>query len=363
VCVPWGVVVCGLDDTSERRRGDHMNATGSYRDPVRSSPSPVVKVSGLRGRRCLRRPPIPWAPRVWALPLMTVRWPSERFYERRGRRARTVVERARQMIQVVVRWWPGREVVLVAASRDAALEWLDHVKQWSRASWITRRRLEAALDDPPPRREPRQQGRPRLTGKRRATLEAVLTADETPWTKLTVDQWDGDGPRAVDVCTDTAVWYHAGTPPVPLRWVLMRDPQGAFKPQALVSTYLAQTPAHMLTWLVRRGTLEVTCEEARAHVGMETPRQGHERAIGRTTPVWLSLYAIITLTAHLLIHTGANGVRSTAWHPKTRPTCADAMALGRRHVWDHLSCSMSQQDIAMRKIPHTLLERFTEALC
>ena len=24
VCVPWGVVVCGLDDTIERRRGDHI---------------------------------------------------------------------------------------------------------------------------------------------------------------------------------------------------------------------------------------------------------------------------------------------------------------------------------------------------
>ena len=93
------------------------------------------------------------------------------------------------MIQVVVRWWPGREVVFVADSRDAALEWLDQVKKWSRASWITRLRLEAALDDPPPRREPRPHGRPRLNGKRRATLEAVLTDDETPWTKLTVDHW------------------------------------------------------------------------------------------------------------------------------------------------------------------------------
>ena len=139
--------------------------------------------------------------------------------------------------------------------------------------------------------------------------------------------------------------------------------KGAFKPQALVATHREQTPEHMLTWFVRRWTREVTCEDARAPWGMATPRQWHERAIGRTTPVWLSLYAIITWTAHLLIHKGANCVRSTAWHPQTRPTCADAMALVRRHVWDHLSFSMSQQDIDRRNIPHTLLERFTEALC
>jgi hypothetical protein len=178
-----------------------------------------------------------------------------------------------------------------------------------------------------------------------------------------VDQWDGDGPREVDVCTDTAVWYHAGKPPVPLRWVLLRDPKGAFTPQALWSTHLEQTPEHLLTWCVRRWTIEVTCEEARAHVGMATPRQWHERAIGRTTPGLLSLYSLITVTAHLRIHKGAHGVRSTAWHPKTRPPCAEAMALVRRHVWDHISFSMSQQDIDMRNIPHTLLERFTEALC
>jgi len=51
--VPWGIVVCGLDDTIERRRGDHMRAQGIYRDPVRSSHSHVVKVSGWRWLCCM----------------------------------------------------------------------------------------------------------------------------------------------------------------------------------------------------------------------------------------------------------------------------------------------------------------------
>jgi hypothetical protein len=127
--VPWGVVVGGLDDTSERRRGDKIIAQGISRDPVRSAHAHVVNVSGLRWLSGLLLPAIPWAQRVWARPLMTVRCPSERFSERRGRRARTVVERAWQMLQVVVRGWPGREVVFVADSREAALEWLDHVKK------------------------------------------------------------------------------------------------------------------------------------------------------------------------------------------------------------------------------------------
>ena len=124
-------------------------------------------------------------PTVWALPLMTVLCPSERFYEQRGRRHQTLVERAWQIIQLVVRWLPGREVVFVADSSYAALELLDQVKKLPRASLITRLRLDAALYDPPPTREPRPQGRPRLKGKRRPTLEAVLADEETPWTTLT----------------------------------------------------------------------------------------------------------------------------------------------------------------------------------
>jgi hypothetical protein len=340
-----------------------MHAQGLYRDPVRSSHAPVGHVRGLRWRSGRLRPPIPGAPRVWARPFLTVRCPSERCSKRRGRRARTVVERAWQMSPGVVRWWPGREVVCGADRRYAALAWRDHVQQVSRARGITRRRLDAARDDPPPRREPRPHGRPRLHGKRRAPLEAVLPAAETPWTTLTVDPWSGEGPREVEGCTDTAVWDHAGTPPVPRRWVRIRAPTGACTPQALWSTTLEQTPEHRLPWCVRRWTIAVTCEDARAHVGRATPRQGHERAIGRTTPVLWSRDALIPLTAPLLIHQGATGVQSLAWHPTTRPPCADAMAWVRRPVWDHLSCSMSQQESDRRHMPPTLLERFTAALC
>jgi hypothetical protein len=130
-----------------------------------------------------------------------------------------------------------------------------------------------------------------------------------------------------------------------------------------LSTHLAYTPEQILPWFVRRWTLEVTCEEARAHLGMETQRPWHDRAIARTTPALLSLYAIVTLTAHLLIDKGATGVRSTAWYRTTRPTFADALALVRRQLWDHLHFSMSQQETDMIKIPRALFARFIDAVC
>jgi hypothetical protein len=358
-----GVVVLGLDDTIERRRGEQITAKGIYRDPVRSSHAHMVKASGLRWLACMLLTPLAWANRVWALPFLTVLCPSERFYAQRRRRHQTLTERAWQMIRLVVRWLPGQEIAFVTDSSFAALELLDKVKTVSRASLITRLRLDAALYDPPPPRPAGTRGRPRLKGKRRPTLEAVVADEKTRWTKVTVEQWYGAGPREVEVTTDTAVWYHAGKPPVAIRWVLIRDPQQAFDPQALLSTNLAHTPEQMLSWFVRRWTMEVTFEEARAHLGMETQRQWNARAIARTTPALVSLYSIVTLTAHLLIHKGAACVRSTAWYTKTRPTFADAIALVRQQLWDHLHFSMSQQETDMIKIPRALFERFIDAVC
>ncbi len=312
VFVPSGVVVFGLDDTIERRRGEQITAKGISRDPVRSSHTHFVKVSGLRWLACMVLAPLAWADRVWALPFLTVLCPSERFYEQRGRRHQPLTARAWPLLRLVTRWLPGREIACVADSSFAVLELLDKVKTLPRTSMIPRLRLDAALYDPPPPRTPGTQGRPRLKGKRRPTLAAVLADKGTQWTTVHVAQWYGKGPREVEVTTDTAVWYHTGKPPVAIRWVLIRDPQQRFKPQALLSTHQEHLPEQILSWFVRRWTMEVTFEEARAHLGMETQRQWNDRAIARITPALLSLYSIITLTAQQLIEKGATCRRSTA---------------------------------------------------
>ena len=108
VFVPRGIVLFGLDDTIERRRGDQITAKVIYRDPVRSSRTHVVKASDLRWLGCIVMTPIARANRVWALPFLTVLCPSERFYTRRGRRHQTMLERAWQSIRLVRRWLPDR---------------------------------------------------------------------------------------------------------------------------------------------------------------------------------------------------------------------------------------------------------------
>ena len=189
VCAPWGVVVCGLDDTLARRRGDHIQATGLARDPGRSSHAPVVHVRGWRWLCGRRLTPRAGAGRVWALPGMTVRCPSPRCDAPQGRCHHTRSARAGPIIPVVVRWVPGRALVVVADSREAAREWLQEGSKLPRARLSTRRRLAAALEALPPARQPGPRGQPRRPGHRRPTLEAVLAEAATPWSQLTVARW------------------------------------------------------------------------------------------------------------------------------------------------------------------------------
>jgi hypothetical protein len=150
---------------------------------------------------------------------------------------------------------------------------------------------------------------------------------------------------------------------VPIRWVRIRAPDQGFEPQAFLSTDLDHPPAQMRPWCSRRGTLAVTCEAARAPLGLESQRQWHAQAMARTTPALLSLEAIVALTAHQLRQQGALSVRTTAWYATAHPTCADAMALVRQHLWAHRHCSTSPPETDMIHIPRVLVERFIDVVC
>jgi hypothetical protein len=214
-----------------------------------------------------------------------------------------------------------------------------------------------------PRRKPSQIGRPRLKGKRRPTLKAMLKEPETQWTRLKIANWYGGGEREVEVCTDLAVWYHCGLPPVLIRWVLIRDPQENFEAQALLSTNTAHTPQQILSRFVRRWTMEVTFEESRAHLGVETQRQWNDLAITRSTPALMALYSIVTMTTEAMMKSETKVIRTAAWYVKTKPTFSDAIALVRRRLWSQSYFSMSNSEPEMIKIPRSLFERLAYAVC
>lgn len=360
---PTGTLVFGLDDTLERRRGEKITAKGIYRDPVRSSHSHFVKASGLRWLSCMLLVTVPWAHAVWGLPFLTALCPSERFYTQKKRRHQKLTERAWQMIALVARWLPARALVFVTDSSFAVLALLDRVRHLPQVSLITRLRLDAQLYDCAPKRQPHQAGRPRLTGARRPSPQQRLADPKTKWEQWDIENWYGGGTRQVEVYSETCLWYKTGHTPVTIRWVLVRDPLEEFEPQAFLSTETAHTPEQILTWFVRRWRMEVTFEEARAHLGIETQRQWSDLAIARSTPVLFGLFSLVTLCANALLKDEAKMVRTAAWYAKEQPTFSDALAWVRRCLWSsyHFQTSLLKSDVV--KIPRSLFEQLTDAVC
>jgi DDE superfamily endonuclease len=360
--VPAGPVLLGLDDTIERRRGKRISAKGIYRDPVRSSHGHFVKASGLRWLSLMLLVPISWAGRVWALPFLTALAPSGRYCRERGQRHKKLTDWGRQLVLQARRWMPDRPLVLVTDSGFSALEFLAALLR-QEITCVTRLRLDAALYQPAPPRRPGTVGRPRIKGARLPTLAEVLADKTTQWQRVTVPGWYGEGDRIVEICSDTAVWRHAGLPVVPIRWVLLRDPYTRFDPQALLCTDPTQEPLQVIRWFVQRWQLEVTFREVRDHLGVETQRQWSDKAIARTTPCLLGLFAVVTLLAARLDRRTQVRASASAWYHKHRPTFVDTLAVVRREIWSEQGFVVSRQSLETAKLPPALREGIAYALC
>ena len=307
---------------------------------------------------------IPWASRAWALPFLSALAPSERYAAKQGRRHKKITEWAWQLLLVLRRWYPEREIVAVADRAYASLKLLFHCRSLSKPlTFITRLRLDAALYEPAPPRRPHQRGRPRIKGERLPNLSEVAEAPNTVWKPAKIANWYGSGDCMVEITSETAVWYSTGLFAVPVRWVLIRDPWGEFKTQALLCTDLEANPQKIVCWFVMRWQLEVTFQEVRRHLGFETQRQWSDLAIRRTTPALLGLFSVITLFAHRQMRQAVGVFRRAAWYDKKRPTFSDALALVRKELWASATFYGSPAQSDMVKVPRAYLQRLTDALC
>jgi len=326
---PGATLVFGADDTVERRSGRQLKAKGCYRDAVRSSRKHVVKCFGLKWVAMRLLVPVPWAQRVWALPFLTgLCWPPK---SRHKRRHKTSVDWVRQLMKQTRRWLPGRLLVLVVDGGFAAVA-LARACVASHVTMVSRLRLDAALYHPPTLPPPGTRGRKPTKGTRQRSLKIWAARSDTSWQETTVG-WDRGERKRLWLFSRTALWYTPGVVPVAIRFVLVRDPQGKLADAAFFCTDLHATPEQILRWVVMRWSVEVTFEEARAHLGMETQRQWTDKAIARTTPVLLGLFSLVTMVALRLCPEGRIPVEGSAWYRKSEATFADCLAVMRQQIW------------------------------
>ena len=351
--VPAGAtIVLGADDTVERRSGRKITAKGCYRDAVRSTKKHVIRCFGLKWVSMMLLVPVPWAQRVWAMPFFTALCRPAK--QKDQPRHKTSVDWVRQMVKQVRRWLPGRRVVLVVDGGFAAVSLAlacvtHHVVMVSRLRW------DAALYHRPGPQPPGKRGPKPLKGKRQRGLQTWAARSDTPWETVEVD-WYGGQRKQLWIFSHTALWYTPGLPPVDIRFVLVCDPEGKLRMESFFCTDLQATPVQILEWVVMRWSVEVTFEEARAHLGLETQRQWSDQAIARTTPVLLALFALVTILALKLSQNGKIPVPMTAWYRKGEPTFSDCLALVRWHLWRARSVVNSPAEPAFVPCPREAFE-------
>jgi hypothetical protein len=358
-------LLIAADETIERRTGDKIGAKGVFRDAVRSSKKHVVHCFGLRWVSMMLLVPVPWSSRLWALPFLTVLAPSEKTNQATGKCHKTSIDWIGQMIKLVRRWVPERALVLIVDGGLAAVKLgLRCCRLALPVTYVSRLRLDAALYDAPLPSAASKRGPKPKKGVRQPSLLSRVTDPSTMWETMTL-AWYGGTQREVDLASGTALWYTPGYDPLPLRWVLVRDraSKRPFATQAFFATDQAAAAWQIVEWFVLRWNEEVTFEDVRAHLGVETQRQWSALAIARTTPALLGMYSLVTLLGYQLTLDQPMPVRTAAWYTKRTATFSDVIALVRRHLWTSMKYTNSACKSGYVPIPSEVLHGLIDTFC
>jgi hypothetical protein len=302
----------------------------------------------------------PFSWRRWALPVLVALYRPKELNEAEGRRHKTPAQLARQLLAVLIHWFPTRQFVLLGDGGYASHELAAFCHRHRRhATLISRFHPQANLYDPPAARLARQNGRPRLKGRKLPTpAKAVAKARRR---RATV-RWYGGANRRVEYVSGTGQWYKAGEGLVPIRWVFSHDVQGTHRDEYFYSTDPTLDPATLISWFTARWPIETTFQEARAHLGLETTRQRTQKSVTRAAPALFGLFSLVSLiyAEHLRTHK-ARPAR-TDWYAKSEPTFGDAIAAVRRLFWEKTVFQQASHNDALAKVPARLRNWLLDSL-
>ena len=321
-----------IDETLERRKGKKIKAKGYYRDAVRSSRSKVVYTAGLKWLVMALSFRFNFAKRAFALPFFTVLEPSEKSTKKQGRRHKTTADWSIQMVLQIVRWAPSIPFILVGDGGFACakLAWTcfkNHI------ALVSRLKMNARIYALPEEIPAGKRGRKPKKGVRLISFKEMLKMEDLPWEEVEIAGYDGKKKR-VQYLTNTAMWGVDGFCPIAIRWVLVKDPTGEMDALPLMSTDVNLTAFRIIELYVDRWGLEVTFQETREHLGVETQKQWSDKAIERTTPILMALYTIVCLIGNRLKEEDALPItEKAAWYDKETVTFSDLLKAVRVILW------------------------------
>ncbi len=327
-------ITIALDSTVERRKGPKIQGLGRQRDAARSSKNNKVLCIGIQWLVSAIILQFPFTTTPWALPFLSILMPPK-LPLRSSKNSKDLNKKTKHkkmtswahQVVCLLRRWSGknRKITVVADSAFACFKML-YVCKKHLVTLISRLRLDARLYEFVPEKISEKRGRKRVVGKVLPKLSVLAKDEANLWNKMTA-RWYGGTTKEIYYKSGKSLWYYIGFPPVEIHWVLITDPSMQ-SPVALFSTDLNQTPQEIVETFVKRWALEVTFEETRRHLGMETQRQWSDKAIARTTPVVLAAFSIVTVMGLKLAESRAEKIQpqKTSWYKKEHITFSDVHA-------------------------------------
>jgi hypothetical protein len=330
--LPDGPIFLAGDDTVAEHRGKHVYGKARHRDPVRSTHAYTAFRWGHKWVVLAVLVPFPFTRRRWALPSLVALYRSAEESWRRQRRHKTPPELLRQLLCVLLHWFPNRRFVCAAdgnfATHDLARLAAKHS---TRLTYLSHFYADASLYEPPPGVVGKKsKGRPRKKGRKLPSPAEVVQQANHPQ-RLNV-AWYGGGHRVVEVVTGTGQWYQAGRPLVAVLWVWVHDCTATHRDEYFFTTDVRWSATQVIETYTGRWNLETTFQEMRSQLELEKTRGWTERTVLRVAPCLFGLYTVV---AALYVQLPARHRRGVLlqWAGKEDVTFSDALTAVRRWLW------------------------------
>lgn len=319
-----------IDTTIDRRYGPKIIKKGNHRDPVRSSKSRKTFTDSLRWLNLMVLVPIPWSNRLWALPYLSVLIPSSGYCASKKKKYKTDIDFACQAIMFTKRLIPNLKVNIIGDGDFGNVKFGKVCKKYGFAL-VARMRDNAVLYSFPDNNQRKHRGRAPTKGSRLTTLKEIASDTQQKWQTAKVSWYDGED-KELSILTGKCLRYVKGYDPLPIQWVVTKDPL-TNELTYIMCTDLEMSVVNIIELFVGRWNIEVTHEEARRYLGVETLRNWSEKSVDRGTPILFSMYTIIVLMTLQLNKNHELEKQNTAWYYKEHCTFSDCLALIRVHLW------------------------------
>lgn len=336
---PTEEIVIPIDTHIERRKGEKIKGLGRQRDAVRSNKNKKVLSIGLLWLVASISVKIPGALTQWALPFFSQLIPPKRPLSssrnqsdlNSSKKRKTLTEWTVQLVKAIRKWVKNVPFVIVA-DRAFACHAIAHACVDANGALISRMRMDARIFDFPDQNK-RRKGRPLLVGKRCPLFTDYLMDKTITWEKIVINWYEGKE-KEVLIYTGIHLWYAYGIKPLPIRWVLIKDPINENEVAVLFSTNVQHSAKRIIEIFVSRWAIEVTFEESRRHLGIETQRQWSDKGIERTTPCIFGSFSMIVLMGLKLCGETGNEIpiQETSWYNKKHVTFSDILCYVKKSI-------------------------------